>query len=137
MLLVVLIYTIIKKEWGSIEKRRVMTKKSKAIFLGVLITIGFYDGFLGPGTGSFIIFAFIVMGFDFIQASGNAKLLNFTSNFAALIMFLFLDAVNYSYGLIMGVSMIAGAFAGAKFALGRGTKYVRSIFIVVTSLYLF
>ncbi|SOC11185.1 hypothetical protein SAMN05880501_10698 [Ureibacillus xyleni] len=134
MLVVVLIYTIMKKDWGSIEKRREMTKKSKAIFLGALIAIGFYDGFLGPGTGSFIIFVFIIMGFDFIQASGNAKLLNFTSNFAALIMFLFLDAVNYSYGLIMGISMVMGAFAGAKFALGRGTKYVRYIFIFVTSL---
>ncbi|RUL45670.1 TSUP family transporter [Lysinibacillus antri] len=134
MLVVVLIYTIIKKDWGSIEKRQEMTKKRKVLFISALIAIGFYDGFLGPGTGSFIIFAFVLMGFDFIQASGNAKLLNFTSNFAALIMFLFLDAVNYSYGLIMGVAMIMGAFAGAKFALGRGTKYVRIIFIVVTSL---
>ncbi len=134
MLVVVLIYTIMKKDWGSIEKRLEMTKKRKAIFLGVLIAIGFYDGFLGPGTGSFIIFAFVMMGFDFIQASGNAKLLNFTSNFAALIMFLILDTVNYSYGLVMGLAMIIGAFTGAKFALGRGTKYVRIIFIVVTSL---
>lgn len=134
MLVVVLIYTIMKKDWGSVENRRPMTKKRKILFISVLIVIGFYDGFLGPGTGSFIIFAFIIMGFDFIQASGNAKLLNFTSNFAALIMFLFLDAVNYSYGLIMGISMIIGAFAGAKFALGRGTKYVRIIFILVTSL---
>lgn len=134
MLVVVLIYTIIKKDWGSIENRRVLTKKSKALFIGVLVVIGFYDGFLGPGTGSFIIFVFILMGFDFVKASGNAKLLNFTSNFAALLMFLFLDAVNYSYGLIMGSAMIIGAYAGAKFALGRGTSYVRIIFIVVTSL---
>ena len=134
MLIVVLIYTILKKEWGSIENRREMTMKRKMLFISVLIAIGFYDGFLGPGTGSFIIFAFIIMGYDFIQASGNAKLLNFTSNFAALITFLFLDAVHYSYGIIMGLSMIVGAFAGTKFALGRGTKYVRIIFIVVTSL---
>ncbi|USK58015.1 TSUP family transporter [Peribacillus asahii] len=134
MLVVVLIYTIIKKDWGNIEKRRVMTKKRKALFIGGLTALGFYDGFLGPGTGSFIIFFFIIMGFDFIQASGNAKLLNFTSNFAALIMFLSLGTVNYSYGIIMGLSMIIGAFAGAKFALGRGTAYVRIIFILVTSL---
>lgn len=134
MLVVVLIYTVIKKDWGSIEKRLEMTRKRKFLFISALIAIGFYDGFLGPGTGSFIIFAFILMGFDFIQASGNAKLLNFTSNFAALIMFVFLDTINYSYGIIMGLSMIAGAFAGAKFALGRGTRYVRIIFILVTSL---
>lgn len=134
MLVVVLLYTIIKKDWGSIEKRRVMTRKSKVLFVAVLIAIGFYDGFIGPGTGSFIIFVFIIMGFDFIQAAGNAKLLNFTSNFAALITFIFLDAVHYSYGIIMGLSMIAGALAGTKFALGRGTTYVRWIFIIVTSL---
>lgn len=134
MLVVVLVYTIMKKDWGSAEKRRDMTMKRKVLFICVLIAIGFYDGFLGPGTGSFIIFAFILVGYDFIQASGNAKLLNFTSNFAALIMFLFLDAVHYTYGLIMGFSMIIGAFAGAKFALGRGTEYVRYIFILVTSL---
>nr|WP_106782871.1 TSUP family transporter [Lysinibacillus timonensis] len=134
MLVVVLIYTVIKKEWGSIEERLELTKKRKIIFASVLIVIGFYDGFLGPGTGSFIIFAFILMGFDFIQASGNAKLLNLTSNLAALLTFLFLGAVNFSYGIIMGLAMIAGAFAGAKFALSRGTKYVRILFIVVTSL---
>ena len=134
MLVVVLIYTSIKRDWGSVEKRRETTKKRKVLFIIVLTAIGFYDGFLGPGTGSFIIFAFIIMGFDFIQASGNAKLLNFTSNFAALIMFLFLDTVNYSYGILMGFSMIIGAFFGAKFALGRGTNYVRLIFIIVTAL---
>lgn len=135
-LVVVLIYTIFKKDWGSTEKRRVMTKNSKALFMSVLIAIGFYDGFLGPGTGSFIIFAFIIMGFDFVQASGNAKVLNFTSNLAALIMFLFLGRVHYSYGIVMGLSMIVGAFVGTKFAIGRGTTYVRVIFILVTSLFI-
>ncbi|HWL26067.1 MAG TPA: TSUP family transporter [Ureibacillus sp.] len=134
MLVVVLIYTVMKKDWGSIEKRLEMTKKRKILFISALIVMGFYDGFLGPGTGSFIIFAFIIMGFDFIQAAGNAKLLNFTSNFAALITFLFLGAVNFTYGIIMGISMIIGAFVGTRFALVRGTNYVRIIFIVVTSL---
>ncbi|MEK4229917.1 TSUP family transporter [Solibacillus sp. FSL H8-0538] len=134
MLVVVLIYTLYKKDWGSIEKRKEMTKKSSILFFGALVVIGFYDGFLGPGTGSFIIFLFLMMGFDFLQASGNAKLLNFISNLAALIMFIILGAVNFTYGFIMGFAMIIGAFCGAKFALGRGTKYVRLLFIVVTSL---
>lgn len=134
VLSVVLIFTVIKKDWGRVEKRKTLTKKRKILFFGVLISIGFYDGFLGPGTGSFIIFAFVLMGFDFIQASGNAKLLNFTSNFAALLTFLLLGAVNIIYGLIMGLAMIVGAFVGAKVALGRGTKFVRAVFILVTSL---
>lgn len=134
VLFAVLIFTIVKKDWGVAEKRRKLTKKSKAFFILVLVTIGYYDGFIGPGTGSFIIFAFITMGYDFIQASGNAKLLNFTSNIAALLTFLMLGAVNFLYGLIMGLAMIAGAFVGAKVALGRGTKFVRLVFIIVTSL---
>ena len=134
VLFAVLIFTIVKKDWGMAEKRRKLTKKSKAFFILVLVTIGYYDGFIGPGTGSFIIFAFITMGYDFIQASGNAKLLNFTSNIAALLTFLMLGAVNFLYGLIMGLAMIAGAFVGAKVALGRGTKFVRLVFIIVTSL---
>lgn len=134
VLIAVLIFTIVKKDWGTVEKRRKLTKKRKLLFISLLILIGFYDGFLGPGTGSFIIFAFVMMGYDFIQASGNAKLLNFTSNLAALATFLFLGSVNFIYGLIMGFSMIVGAFFGAKLAIGRGTKFVRIVFIVVTSL---
>ena len=134
MLIAVLIYTVIKKDWGSQEEQKKLTLKNGFLFFGALVLIGFYDGFLGPGTGSFIIFVFLMMGFDFLQASGNAKLLNFVSNLAALIMFLLLGAVNFTYGFIMGFSMILGAFAGARFALGRGTTYVRLLFIVVTTL---
>ncbi len=85
--------------------------------------LGFYDGFFGPGTGSFIIFIFLIE---------NAKLLNFMSNIAALIMFLRLGEVVFLYGLIMGVSMIAGAFIGTRFALMKGTSFVRILFIVMT-----
>lgn len=73
------------------------------------------------------------MGFDFLQSAGNAKLLNFASNIAALIMFLILGEVVFTYGLIMGISMIAGAYFGTKFALNRGTKFVRMLFIIMTS----
>ena len=73
------------------------------------------------------------MGFDFLQSAGNAKLLNFASNIAALIMFLILGEVVFTYGLIMGISMIAGAYFGTKFSLNRGTKFVRMLFIIMTS----
>lgn len=132
MLIVVLIYTVIKKNWGSTEDRKPFKWKNGVLFFGSLILLGFYDGFFGPGTGSFIIFVFLMMGFDFLQAAGNAKLLNFTSNIAALIMFLILGEVVFLYGLIMGLSMIAGAFIGTKFALKKGTTFVRILFIVMT-----
>ena len=94
--------------------------------------IGFYDGFFGPGTGSFFIFVLLMMGNDFLQAAGNAKAFNFTSNLAALLMFLFLGEVNFLYGLSMGLIMIFGAILGSKFALSRDATMMRSIFIVVT-----
>lgn len=132
MLLLVFIYTVIKKDWGQIEKKKELTWKRKIVFLCSLLAIGFYDGFFGPGTGSFIIFVFLMMGFDFLQASGNAKLLNFTSNLAALVMFFILGEVLFIYGIIMGISMICGAYVGTKFALKQGTTVVRILFIVTT-----
>ncbi|MCM3389922.1 TSUP family transporter [Ureibacillus chungkukjangi] len=132
MLIVVLVYTLLKKNWGQLEERKPLDWKRGTLFVAGIVLIGFYDGFFGPGTGSFIMFIFLIAGFDFLQAAGNAKLLNFISNIAALIMFLILGEVVFTYGLIMGVSMIAGAFIGTKFALSKGTSFVRMLFIIMT-----
>lgn len=134
MLILVLIYSIIKKDWGQDQNIKEITWKRKLLFIAALLVIGFYDGFLGPGTGSFIIFVLLMRGFDFLQASGNAKLLNFTSNIAALTMFLILKEVLFAYGLIMGVSMVCGAYVGSKFALKKGSTFVRMVFIVTTAI---
>lgn len=134
MLIVVLIYTLIKKDWGQLEKSKGNSFIKNFIIICLLLIIGFYDGFFGPGTGSFFIFVLLLFGFDFLQASGNSKMLNFMSNVAALVMFLILGAVNFIYGIIMGVAMIAGSFVGAKFALKRGTKFLRYFFIFMTTI---
>ncbi|HWK22748.1 MAG TPA: TSUP family transporter [Ureibacillus sp.] len=136
MLAVVAIYTIFKKDWGSISTFKKLTRKKYIGFIFLVSAIGFYDGFLGPGTGSFLIFAFLMIGFDFLKAAGNAKFLNFASNIGALVMFLFLDQVNFAYGLIMGIAQIIGAICGSKFAIKRGSGYVRILFIVMTVLLL-
>lgn len=132
MLALVLIYTIFKKDWGSIETLTVHSNKQILIFVSVLFLIGYYDGFLGPGTGSFLIFAFLTMGHDFLKAAGNAKLLNFGSNLAALIMFAFLGQINFAYGIPMAIAQVFGAIAGSRFAIRQGSGYVRILFIVVT-----
>ncbi len=105
-------------------------------FIVIITLIGFYDGFLGPGTGSFLLFAFLIVGFDFLKSAGNAKFLNFGSNIAALLMFMYLGHIHYAYGLSMGLAQIAGAIVGSKFAIKRGSGYVRKLFIVVTILLL-
>lgn len=136
MLAAVGVYTIVKKDWGSISTYRKLTTRKFIGFFLLVFAIGFYDGFLGPGTGSFLIFAFLMIGFDFLKAAGNAKFLNFASNIGALLMFVILGQINFSYGLIMGVGQIIGAIFGTRFAIRKGSGYVRVLFIVVTILLL-
>jgi len=136
MLALVAIYTITKKDWGNVSTYTTLSPKKMFTFVILICAIGFYDGFLGPGTGSFLLFAFLLIGFDFLKAAGNAKFLNFGSNIAALAMFMYLGQVHYTYGLIMGVAQIAGAFVGSRFALKKGSGYVRGLFIAVTVLLL-
>ncbi len=130
------LYHLQKRLGGSMTTYKQLTPKRSIIFVFVITLIGFYDGFLGPGTGSFLLFAFLIVGFDFLQAAGNAKFLNFGSNVAALLMFIYLGQINYAYGLPMGLAQIAGAIVGSKFAIKRGSGYVRKLFIVVTILLL-
>lgn len=132
MLAIVAVYTILKKDWGGLSQVEKLSKPKVFLFFIAVALIGFYDGFLGPGTGSFLIFAFLMIGYDFLKAAGNAKLLNLTSNVGALMMFIYLGQVNYLYGLIMGLSQIAGAMAGSRYAIKRGSGYVRMLFIIVT-----
>ncbi|WP_105992555.1 TSUP family transporter [Staphylococcus simulans] len=133
ILSIVMIYTLIRKDWGSIRTYKKLSKGKAVIFVAVLLLIGFYDGFLGGGTGSFFLFALLIVGFDFLSAAGNAKVLNFASNIGALILFMILGKVDYGIGLIMAASMVAGSYAGAQFALKQGVGYVRVLFVVVTS----
>jgi uncharacterized protein len=136
MLAAVAIYTIFKKNWGSISTYKKLSIHHIIIFIILIFAIGFYDGFIGPGTGSFLMFGFLMIGFDFLKAAGNAKFLNFGSNIAALLMFMYLGQINYAYGLPMGLSQMAGAICGSKFAIKRGSGYVRALFIIVTFLLL-
>ncbi|NHN33015.1 sulfite exporter TauE/SafE family protein [Paenibacillus agricola] len=134
MLVLLLIYTLLKKDWGKLEAPRPMTPRVKLATALCALALGFYDGFFGPGTGSFLLFLFLLLGFDFVGASGNAKVLNLASNMASLGAFLLLGSVHIGYGLTMGVAMIAGALVGSRLAIRHGVSYVKPLFIVVTSI---
>ncbi|MDN3955666.1 sulfite exporter TauE/SafE family protein [Sporolactobacillus laevolacticus] len=134
LLIAVTIYTIAKKDWGSTSLYSNLNMKTILWFFPLIFIIGFYDGFLGPGTGSFLIFSFLTIGFDFVRAAGNAKLLNFGSNIAGLLTFAALGYVNYRLGLIMAVALIVGSWCGAKFAIKHGSSYVKVFFVVITVL---
>ncbi|MGB8954153.1 MAG: TSUP family transporter [Tumebacillaceae bacterium] len=134
LLIAVTIYTFFRKNWGEVSTFQGMTKKVAMLAALAACLIGFYDGFFGPGTGSFLLFAFLMLGFDFVGAAGNAKVLNFGSNIAALVTFMAMGSVNYTYGLVLGVSMMIGAVVGSRFAINKGATYVRPLFIGVTVL---
>ena len=134
LLIVIAVYTFFKKEWGGTSTYHGMTARTAWLSAAAVFSLGFYDGFFGPGTGSFLIFVFLMLGFDFVVAAGNAKMMNLASNFGAVLTFIWLDSVNYQYGLVMGVAMIAGALTGSRVAIRSGVTYVRPLFMTVTSL---
>ncbi len=135
LITVISIYTVFKKEIGATHEYTGLTKKS--IILGSLLafTMGFYDGFFGPGTGSILIFCLIkIFKFDFIHASANSKFLNLTSNVTALAMFLYFGSINIKIGLYYGFFMVIGSMVGSRLAMKIGSKLVKPIFIIVSLL---
>jgi len=132
MLLIVTVYTFTRKEWGDVSTYQGMTKKTAYLSGIAAFSIGFYDGFFGPGAGSFFIFAFLMIGFDFVVAAGNSKALNFASNIAAVITFIYFGSVNYLYAIPMGLAMILGALAGSRLAIKKGAAYVRPLFLFMS-----
>jgi uncharacterized membrane protein YfcA len=134
LLALVTVYSVFKKDWGKDAVYRGLTSRSRIGIAAAALLLGFYDGFFGPGTGSFLLFAFLLLGFDFVRAAGNARMLNFASNIASLLTFIAFGLVNFAYGLPMGLAMIAGAWAGSQFAIRKGSAFVKPLFIAVTSL---
>lgn len=133
MLVTVLIYSICKKDWGKENKYAGMSNRLLLLAGLVSFSLGFYDGFFGPGTGSFMLFALLTVGFDFLGAAANARTLNFASNISAVIFFGALGQIDFAHAIPMGLSMIAGAYCGANMALKKGVGYVRPLFIIITT----
>lgn len=133
ILILVFIYSLWNKKMG--DENLFEGLNSKNILYGKIMafTLGFYDGFLGPGTGSFLMFALIkIFKFDFSNASGNTKVLNLSSNLASLITFSYLGKVNWGYGLGIALVMSIGAIVGSKLAILKGNKFIRPMFLTVT-----
>lgn len=132
MLIIIAIYSVTKKNWGSDKKAVQVSHKNYLLGVILIFLLGFYDGFFGPGTGSFMLFLFLMMGYGFLGAAANARAANFASNLAAIIIFTALGLVNFSYAIPMGCGMIVGAFCGAKMAISKGAAYVKPLFIAMT-----
>jgi uncharacterized membrane protein YfcA len=97
--------------------------------------IGFYDGLIGPGTGSFLLIVLVAgLGLSFLKASATAKIVNVGTNIAALIIFGFTGSVLWLLGLLMGACNLVGAVLGARTAIAKGSEFVRRVFLVVVAL---
>jgi len=132
LLLGVLAYTLWKKDLGALHAPRLGRTQTVWVGIATGALIGFYDGFLGPGTGSFLIFAFVgLFGFSFLSASASAKLVNVATNLAALAFFVTHGHVRYDIAAPMAVFNVAGSIVGSRMALRRGSGFVRGLFIVV------
>lgn len=132
MLFGVCLMTLLKKDWGNYSTYRPLTGivlLSGAIFV---FGMGVYDGFFGPGTGTFLIFGFLLIGCSFIESAANAQVLNCASNIAGCLTFILLGEVNWGLGLTMAVGQIIGSIIGTRLAIAKGASWVRPIFIVIS-----
>jgi uncharacterized protein len=130
LLIAVVIYTLLKPRLGAEDLRPRMARGTFDLTFGLLI--GFYDGFFGPGTGTFWTMAFMLgLGFNMVRATGYAKVMNFASNLSSLAFFLPGGNVCFAAGLAMGVGQVLGAMMGSRIVITRGTKFIRPVFISV------
>lgn len=134
LIIAIALYTLFSKKIGVENTFKELT--SKNILLGIIFSfsLGFYDGFFGPGTGAFLLFGFIkIYHFDFINATGNAKILNFTSNLTSLVLFALNKKIDYLIGIPVGLCMIAGAKVGSRLALNKGTQLIKPLFVTMSA----
>lgn len=130
----VLVYTLARKQMGREHAPLHAGRVQAAIASGIGLVLGFYDGFFGPGTGSFFVFAFVrLLGFDFLNASASAKLLNTATNLAALVLLGFKGHVWWHVAAVMAVANVAGSLLGTRLALKHGAGFVRAVFIAVVA----
>ena len=134
VLLCLLLYTLSKKDLGRHHAPRYQGREETVIACLIGLTIGAYDGFFGPGTGSFFIFLFVrLLGYDFLNASASAKLMNLASNLSAIVLFALKGHIWWHYAVPLAVCNVVGSLLGTHMALKHGAGFVRSIFIVVVS----
>lgn len=134
ILAAVAVYTFLKKDFGALHAPLHRGRKERTLAVLVGGAIGFYDGFFGPGTGSFLIFLYIrFFGFDFLGASAAAKIVNVACNLAALAWFWPSGHVLVAMGLAMAAFNVAGALVGSRLAIRHGSAFVRKLFLAVVT----
>ena len=135
ILVVMMLYTFCKKGLGQVARTTQLSRKETALGLLFGALIGFYDGIFGPGTGSLLAFIYVrFYAFDFLTAIASSKIINLTTNFAALSFFVPHGYLLWGVGLMMGASNIGGALVGTHVVTKHGAPLIRKILMVVLTL---
>ena len=135
VLILIAVYTFLKKDFGSAQTKQLTIERQVLYGCLLAMMVGFYDGFFGPGTGSFFVMGFVFfMGFEFIKASAYAKLINCMTNFSALIVFIHKGNYILTIAILMAVCNVTGNLIGTRLALKKGNPFVRIFFLLVVGL---
>jgi len=135
ILILIAFYTFFKKDLGAIQTKTLHSNKQ--IFYGSIlgIVVGYYDGFFGPGTGSFFVLGFVMLlGFEFVTASAYSKIINCVTNISALIVFIRNGNYLIEIAILMAICNSTGSIIGSKLALRKGNGFIRIIFLLVVGL---
>ncbi len=131
-LVAVALFTAFRPSVGELTKLRHEGHRHYLVACLIGAVIGFYDGMIGPGTGSFLIIALVsAMGYAFLEASAKAKIVNMATNAGALMFFLPHGSLLWGLGLVLGAANMTGGYLGARTAVSRGSKFIRIVFLVV------
>jgi uncharacterized membrane protein YfcA len=137
VLVAVAVYTFVRKDFGQHVEKSHTEKQQLGFGCLVSLLVGFYDGFIGPGGGSFFMLGFVLLlGFNFLQATAYAKLANAATNAASLILFVSQDKVIWPLGLTMAIGTLVGSLIGSRYAMSKGNAFIRKFFLIVVTLIL-
>ncbi|MEP6956121.1 MAG: TSUP family transporter [Chthoniobacterales bacterium] len=134
LLVLVALYVFFVKDLGLVHAPKHSPRQRRWLAIAIGSLLGFYDGFFGPGMGSFLIFAFVgILGFDFLAASASAKAINWCTNLASILYFASTGQLLYGVALAMAASNVLGAALGSYLAIRQGSRFVRILFLIVVS----
>jgi uncharacterized membrane protein YfcA len=135
MMIAIFIYTLFKPDLGKVNVEKHSPKKMMVIGSIAACLIGFYDGLIGPGTGTMLMIALVaIMGFAFVGASAIAKVVNATTNLASIIVIGFSLGIMWTLGLVLAVANLAGGYMGSHMAIKKGSSFIRIFYLIVTAL---
>lgn len=128
----VAIFTFRNTNWGQQPQKNISNVTFRKRMGLICIVLGFYDGFIGPGAGSFLMMAFIsFLGMDFLRAGANAKLVNVSTNLGSIALFLIKGSIIWTIAIPMSFSNGLGGFLGAKMAIAKGNIFIRKLLLFV------